>query len=328
MRRLLAAAGVLLYFSFWGVLASAASPNSAQITLTAPNLPEEMHGRTLLATVGAGPSDSLADQVVLSDLNGYAETVTVEPGTYYCNAAVQYDPAKDYPVTEADGVYEVTLAAGESVTLTYVVSTVGFYESITGDHRYAQSIDMLTPPIDYEADALAQIGAYLTAPEGFDHHVIVYLGNQYTGESYTLDVYAANNLAALKTDAKAGQYQFLGARVTDDEAGRYDIVTETDSLDTINGAVFHLTVTDTHNPDRLLTTPSKDNNPIVQQAEVHNGDGAAFKPTPAPSATPGVESNPNPKNTLLDLLPQIITAVVLLVTGGVIRALRKKIKEV
>lgn len=115
MKSVLAAASVLLCFSFWGVPVIAA-PASAQITFCVPELPDEMQGRTLMATASAGPSDPLAVQVVLSDLNGYTETVSVEPGTYYCNAAVQYDPAGDYPVTEADSVYEVTLAEGDSVT--------------------------------------------------------------------------------------------------------------------------------------------------------------------------------------------------------------------
>lgn len=326
MKSVLAAASVLLCFSFWGVPVIAA-PASAQITFCVPELPDEMQGRTLMATASAGPSDPLAVQVVLSDLNGYTETVSVEPGTYYCNAAVQYDPAGDYPVTEADSVYEVTLAEGDSVTLTYIVGTVGYYESITGDHRYADEIEIFTPPDGYDPDAAAQIGTYLTAPDGFDHHVIVYLGNQYTGEAYTLDVYASNDLAALKTDASAGKYQFLGARVADDDAGRYSIQSEQATLDTADGAIFHLTVIDTENPDRRLTTPSLDNNSTVQQANAHNSDNTVDEPTPEPTTQPEVSTLPAQPNLFVSMLPEIILLAVLLLAGAGVYFLRKKIKE-
>uniref|UniRef100_UPI0026356504 hypothetical protein n=1 Tax=uncultured Subdoligranulum sp. TaxID=512298 RepID=UPI0026356504 len=92
MKSVLAAAGILLCFSFWGVPVLAA-PASAQITFAILDLPDDMQGRSFMATVSAGPSDPLAVQTILSDLNGYTETVSVEPGTYYCNAATQYDPA-------------------------------------------------------------------------------------------------------------------------------------------------------------------------------------------------------------------------------------------
>lgn len=235
---------VAICFTLWGVPVRAA-PAEAQITFTVQDLPDDMQDRTLMATVSAGPSDPLAVQAVLSALNDFTETVTVEPGTYYCNAAVQYDPAGDYPVREVNDTYEVSLSEGDSITLNYIVGDVGYYESVTGQHRFADEIELFTPPDDYDPDSVAQIGTYLTAPDGFDHHVIVYLGNQYTGDLYTLDVYAANKLAALKTDARAGQYQFLGARVADDESNRYSIQSEQSTMNTSTGAIFHLTVTDT-----------------------------------------------------------------------------------
>lgn len=326
MKSVLAAASVLLCFSFWGVPVRAA-PASAQITFCVPDLPGEMQGRTFKATASAGPSDPLAVETILSGLNGYTETVAVEPGTYYCNAATQYDPAGDYPVTEVDNIYEVTLAEGDSVTLTYVVGTVGYYESITGEQRYADEIEIFTPPDGYDPDASAQIGTYLTAPEGFDHHVIVYLGNQYTGETYTLDVYASNDLAALKTDSSAGKYQFLGARVVDDDTGRYSIQSEQTTLDTADGAIFHLTIIDTENPDRRLTTPSLDNNSTVQQANAHNSDNTVDEATPEPTAPPEVSTLPVQPNIFVSLLPEIIVLVILVLASVGVYFLRKRIKE-
>lgn len=327
MKRMFFPVVAALCFSFWGMPVMAA-PSSAQITFTVPEPPDEMQGRSLTATVSAGPSDPLAVQVVLSNLNGYTETVVVEPGTYYCNAAVQYDLAGDYPVTEIDDVYEVTLAEGDSVTLTYTVGTVGYYESITGERRFADEIEMFTPPADYNPDAVAQIGTYLTAPDGFDHHVIVYLGNQYTGDAYTLDVYAANDLAALRTDASAGRYQFLGARVADDESGRYSIQCDQATMNTADGAVFHLTLIDTDHPDRELTTPSQDTNGTVQQARTHNAsksiDELTPQPTPKSETPPAVEPIPEKNN----LLPQIITFVILALAGVGVYFLRKKFEEV
>lgn len=322
MKSVLAAAGILLCFSFWGVPVLAA-PASAQITFAILDLPDDMQGRSFMATVSAGPSDPLAVQTILSDLNGYTETVSVEPGTYYCNAATQYDPAGDYPVTEVDNIYEVTLAEGESITLTYAVGDTGYYESITGEHRYADEIEIFTPPDGYDPDASAQIGTYLTAPDGFDHHVIVYLGNQYTGEAYTLDVYASNDLAATKTDASAGKYQFLGARVADDDARRYSIQAEQATLDTADGAIFHLTITDTENPDRKLTTPSLDNNSAVQQANTYNSDSTISEPTPQPTAAPDTNTVQERPGLFISMLPELIILGILLLASVAIYFIRK-----
>lgn len=326
MKQLFATAGAAFAFLFLGVSVLAA-PVTAQITFTVPELPDEVQGRSFTATVSAGPSDPMAVQVTLSDLNGYTETVAVEPGTYYCNAAVQYDFAGDYPVAEVDGVYEVTLESGDAVTLTYSVRDVGYYESITGEHRFMEEIEMFTPPEGYDPDAAAQIGCFLTAPEGFDQHVIVYLGNQYTGEAYTLDVYASNDLAALKTNASAGQYQFLGARVAGDDAGRYGIQSEQTTMDTADGAIFHLTVIDTENPDRRLTTPSMDNSSTVQQANAHNSTAANEEPAPEPTPAPEPNAEPEHENLLATLLPQIAIVLGLALAGVSVYILRKKIKE-
>ena len=129
MKRIIPAA-LLLFFCFWGTPVFAAAP-TAQIIFVVDNPPAAIQNRTLLATAGAGPGD-LAVQATLSALNNYTATVEVEPGTYYCNAAVQYDYAGDYPVTEKDDIYEVTLLPGDTVTLHYTVWTTGYYETITG----------------------------------------------------------------------------------------------------------------------------------------------------------------------------------------------------
>lgn len=256
MKRIIPAA-LLLLFCFWGTPVLAAAP-TAQITFVVDSPPASIQDRTLLATAGAGPGD-LAAQVTLSALNDYTATVEVEPGTYYCNAAVQYDYAGDYPVTEQDDICEVALQPGDTVTLHYTVWTSGYYETVTGTDRHAAGLERVDPPIGFDAATTAQIGVYLTAPQGFDRHVMVDLGNQYTGDNYTLDVYASNNLTAYEPAATAGQYQFLTARVSGDEAGRYTFRCEQEVIATDQGtAAFHLTVTDTEHPERELTTPKNE----------------------------------------------------------------------
>ena len=273
MKRIIPAA-LLLLFCFWGTPVLAAAP-TAQITFVVDSPPASIQDRTLLATAGAGPGD-LAAQVTLSALNDYTATVEVEPGTYYCNAAVQYDYAGDYPVTEQDDICEVMLQPGDTVTLHYTVWTSGYYETVTGTDRHAAGLERVDPPIGFDAATTAQIGVYLTAPQGFDRHVMVDLGNQYTGDCYTLDVYASNKLTAYEPAATAGQYQFLVARVVGDEAGRYSFSCEQEVISTDQGAAaFHLTVTDTENPDRGLTTPKDEPSSSVLQDE-----------TPEPAATP------------------------------------------
>lgn len=273
MKRIVPAA-LLLFFCLCGTPVFATAP-TAQITFVVDSPPAAIQDRTLLATAGAGPGD-LAAQVTLSALNDYTATVEVEPGTYYCHAAVQYDYAGDYSVTEQDDICEVALQPGDTVTLHYTVWTSGYYETVTGTDRHAAGLERVDPPIGFDAATTAQIVVYLTAPQGFDRHVMVDLGNQYTGDCYTLDVYASNKLTAYEPAATAGQYQFLVARVVGDEAGRYSFSCEQEVISTDQGAAaFHLTVTDTENPDRELTTPKNEPSSSVLQDE-----------TPEPAATP------------------------------------------
>lgn len=273
MKRIVPAA-LLLFFCLCGTPVFATAP-TAQITFVVDSPPAAIQDRTLLATAGAGPGD-LAAQVTLSALNDYTATVEVEPGTYYCHAAVQYDYAGDYSVTEQDDICEFALQPGDTVTLHYTVWTSGYYETVTGTDRHAAGLERVDPPIGFDAATTAQIGVYLTAPQGFDRHVMVDLGNQYTGDCYTLDVYASNKLTAYEPAATAGQYQFLTARVAGDETGRYTFRCEQEVISTDHGtAAFHLTVTDTAHPERELTTPKNEPSSSVLQDE-----------TPEPAATP------------------------------------------
>lgn len=318
MKRIIPAA-LLLLFCFWGTPVLAAAP-TAQITFVVDSPPAAIQDRTLLATAGAGPGD-LAAQTTLSALNDYTATVEVEPGTYYCHAAVQYDYAGDYPVTEQDDICEVMLQPGDAVTLHYTVWTTGYYKTVTGTNRHAAGLERVDPPIGFDTAATTQIGVYLTAPQGFDRHVMVDLGNQYTGDCYTLDVYASNKLAAYEPTATAGQYQFLVARVVGDEAGRYSFSCEQEVISTDQGAAaFHLTVTDTENPDRELTTPKNEPSSSVLQDE-----------TPEPTATPEpAEPETTQQASFLGwLIKQIIllAVIVLAAVYVVIPALTKRKKE-
>ena len=318
MKRIIPAA-LLLLFCFWGTPVLAAAP-TAQITFVVDSPPASIQDRTLLATAGAGPGD-LAAQVTLSALNDYTATVEVEPGTYYCNAAVQYDYAGDYPVTEQDDICEVMLQPGDTVTLHYTVWTSGYYETVTGTDRHAAGLERVDPPIGFDAATTAQIGVYLTAPQGFDRHVMVDLGNQYTGDCYTLDVYASNKLTAYEPAATAGQYQFLVARVVGDEAGRYSFSCEQEVISTDQGAAaFHLTVTDTEHPERELTTPKNEPSSSVLQDET---------PEPAATPEPAEPETTQQASFLTRLVKQIIllAVIVLAAVYVVIPALTKRKKE-
>lgn len=318
MKRIIPAA-LLLLFCFWGTPVLAAAP-TAQITFVVDSPPAAIQDRTLLATAGAGPGD-LAAQTTLSALNDYTATVEVEPGTYYCNAAVQYDYAGDYPVTEQDDICEVMLQPGDAVTLHYTVWTTGYYKTVTGTDRHAAGLERVDPPIGFDTAATTQIGVYLTAPQGFDRHVMVDLGNQYTGDCYTLDVYASNKLTAYEPAATAGQYQFLVARVVGDEAGRYNFSCEQEVISTDQGAAaFHLTVTDTENPDRELTTPKNEPSSSVLQDET---------PEPAATPEPAEPETTQQASFLTRLVKQIIllAVIVLAAVYVVIPAIAKHKKE-
>lgn len=170
------------------------------------------------------------------------------------------------------------------------------------------------PPADYQPTTV-QVSAYLTAPAGFSQHCIVYLQNLYSGTVYALDVYESNQLAAVCTEADSGPYTFLSARVVGDAAERYQFECEQKELNTDDGASFHLTVTDTKNPDADLSTPSHDENTTVQRAAAYNAPAAAAPsatPTPEPTSSQPVQQSQKPANpfwNVLDFLPIVFIGV-------------------
>lgn len=294
-----------------------AADDLAAVTFQMATVPEELSGRSIVATIGTGPSDANAVTVILNSLNQYRETVEVQPGQYYCNAAVQYDPTGDYPLTEENGTELLDAEPGGAYTLTYEVSTESWFESVTGQGRFYTTAPMEQAPNDYDAAQQAQIAAYLTAPEGFDRHTVVYLENLYTGTVYPLDLYAANLLAAVSMDATSGKYAFVGGAVSGDAEHRFSFSYEGKTQTTEGGVNFHITVVDTQNPERTLTTPSRDQNEAVQQAETFNAEPT---PAPTPDQTPvpaGTEVVAEPRkagilSVFLDALPVAAVAAFLL----------------
>lgn len=80
-------------------------------------------------------------------------------------------------------------------------------------------------------------------------------------------------------------------------------------LNTDDSASFHLTVTDTKNPDAELCTPSRDENATVQRAAAYNAPATAAPsatPTPEPTSSQPVQQSKKPANpfwNVLDFLP-------------------------
>ena len=140
-------------------------------------------------------------------------------------------------------------------------------------------------------------------------HCIVYLQNLYSGTVYALDVYESNQLTAVCTEADSGLYALLSARVVGDATERYQFECEQNELNTDDSASFHLTVTDTKNPDADLSTPSHDENTTVQRAAAYNASAAAAPsatPTPEPTSSQPVQQSKksvNPFWNVLDFLP-------------------------
>lgn len=89
MKRVLA---ILLFVPF--VMAMAPPCHAAgngEVAVSLVDVPAELQERSVLVTLGSGPNDTDAVLVVLNGLNHYGQAVTLPEGTYYCNAAVQYD---------------------------------------------------------------------------------------------------------------------------------------------------------------------------------------------------------------------------------------------
>lgn len=288
----------------------------ATVTVTAKDLPQKLQNRTVIVTLGNSPSDTESTVVVLDGLNNYTEMVTLAPSEYYCAAAVQYDALDDYPLQEINGTTFLEVEAGNHYNLTYALAGSSWYENVTGQQRHYTLLPLEAPPENY-APERAQISVYLTAPVGFSQHVIAYLQNLYTDNIYELDLYESNELAAVELNALSGKYAFLSAYVVGDTENRYQFGCERNELSTENGAEFHLTVTDTLNPDREMNTPSRDKNSTVQAANSFNSRDMAAPQQP--TAEPEIVSQPvkqqekqlNLLSLLLDFMPVVLVGAVL-----------------
>ena len=248
--------------------------------------------------------------------------MTLAPSEYYCAAAVQYDALDDYPLQEINGTTFLEVEAGNHYNLTYALVGSSWYENVTGQQRHYTLQPLEMPPENYEPEA-AQIGAYLTAPVGFSQHVIVYLQNLYTDDVYKLDLYESNELAAVEPNALSGKYAFLSAYVVGDTENRYQFSCEQNELSAKNGVDFHLTVTDTVNPDREMNTPSRDKNSTVQAANSFNSRNTAAPQQP--TTEPEIVSQPVKKQEKqLDLLSLLLDFMPVVLVGAVLFAVRRK----
>lgn len=312
MKRVLA---ILLFVPFVMALAPPChAAGNGEIAVSLVDVPAELQERSVLITLGNCPNDTDAVLVTLNGLNLYSQTVTLPEGTYYCNAAMQYDALNDWPLREVDGTTFLQIEAGCQYVLQYAFTGESWFTEVTGQTRYYTQLPLRQPPADYQPTT-AQVSAYLTAPVGFSQHCIVYLQNLYSGTVCALDVYESNQLAAVCTEADSGLYTFLSARVAGDAAERYQFECEQKELNTDDGASFHLTVTDTKNPDADLRTPSRDENATVQRAVAYNAPSAATPSAtsaPEPTSSQPVQQSKksaNPFWNVLDFLPIVFIGV-------------------
>ena len=306
MKRVLA---ILIFVPFVMALAPPShAAGNGEVTVSLIDVPPELQERSVLVTLGNGPNDTDTVLVMLNGLNQYSQTVTLPEGTYYCNAAVQYDALNDWPLREVDGTTFLQVEDGGQYELQYGFAGESWFIEVTGQTRYYTPLPLRQPPADYLPEA-AQISAYLTAPAGFSQHCIVYLQNLYSGTVYALDVYESNQLAAVCTEADSGLYAFLSARVVGDAAERYQFECEQKELSTDDGASFRLTVSDMRNPDVALCTPSRDENTTVQRAAAYNAPATTVPSatqTPEPTSSQPVQQSKksaNPFWNVLDFLP-------------------------
>ena len=306
MKRVLA---ILFFVPF--VMALAPPYHAAgkgEVAVSLVDVPSELQERSVLVTLGSDPNDTDAVLVTLNGLNQYSQTVTLPASTYYCNAAVQCDALNDWPLREVDGTTFLQVEAGGQYELQYEFADESWFTEITGQTRYYTQMPLRQPPADYQP-TIAQVSAYLTAPVGFSQHCIVYLQNLYSGTVYALDVYESNQLTAICTEADSGLYALLSARVVGDATERYQFECEQNELNTDDSVSFHLTVTDTKNPDAELCTLSRDENTAVQRAAAYNTPTAAVPfatQTPEPTSSQPVQQSKksvNPFWNVLDFLP-------------------------
>ena len=168
---------------------------NGEIAVSLVDVPAELQERSVLVTLGSDPNDTDAVLVTLNGLNQYSQTVTLPEGTYYCNAAVQYDALNDWRCARLTAPPFLQVEAGGQYELQYEFAGESWFTEVTGQTRYYMQLPLRQPPADYQP-ITAQVSAYLTAPVGFSQHCIVYLQNLYSGTVYALDVYESNQLAA------------------------------------------------------------------------------------------------------------------------------------
>lgn len=117
MKRVLA---ILLFVPFVMTLAPPChAAGKGEVAVSLVDVPSELQERSVLVTLGSGPNDTDAVLVTLNGLNQYSQTVTLPEGTYYCNAAVQYDALNDWPLREVDGTTFLQVEAGGQYELQY-----------------------------------------------------------------------------------------------------------------------------------------------------------------------------------------------------------------
>lgn len=108
-----------------------------------------------------------------------------------------------------------------------------------------------------------------------------------------------------------------------DAENRYQFNCEQNELSTEIGVDFHLTVTDTANPDREMNTPSRDQNSTVQTANSFNNRNTD---APQQSTTqPEIVSQPvKQQKKQLDLLSLLLDFIPVVLVGAVLFAVRRK----
>lgn len=107
---------------------------NGEVTVSLVDIPAELQERSVLITLGSGPNDTDTVLVVLNGLNQHSQTVTLSEGTYYCNAAVQYDALNDWPLREVDGTTFLPVEPGGQYELQYEFAGESWFTEVTGRH--------------------------------------------------------------------------------------------------------------------------------------------------------------------------------------------------
>lgn len=146
MKRVLA---ILLFVPFVMALAPPClAAGNGEVAVSLVDVPAELQERAVLITLGNGPNDTDAVLVMLNGLNQYSQTVTLPEGTYYCNAAVQYDALNDWPLREVDGTTFLQVEDGGQYELQYEFAGESWFTAVTGQTRYYTPLPLRQPPAD------------------------------------------------------------------------------------------------------------------------------------------------------------------------------------